>query len=34
VVAPILGALAAAVTYFNVFMAPGKREPGGIEPVG
>lgn len=34
VLAPVLAAVAAAVTYFNVFVAPGKREPGGMEPVG
>jgi MIP family channel proteins len=34
VLAPILGGLGAAAAYFNLVMAPGKKEPGGIEPVG
>ena len=34
VVAPVIGALAAGLLYFNLVVAPGKREPGGIEPVG
>jgi MIP family channel proteins len=34
VLGPVLGALLAATVYFNLFIAPGKREPGGMEPVG
>ena len=34
VLAPILGALAAAVAYFNLYVAPGKKGEGGFEPVG
>lgn len=34
VLAPIIGALLAALIYFNLFMAPGKKEPGGAGPVG
>jgi MIP family channel proteins len=34
VAAPVIGALVAGVLYFNLMIAPGKREPGGIEPVG
>jgi MIP family channel proteins len=34
VLAPVLGAIAAAATYFNLFIAPGAKEPGGMEPVG
>ena len=34
VLAPAVGAVLAAVTYFNLFIAPGKKEPGGFEPVG
>ena len=34
VLAPLVGAILAAVAYFNLFIAPGKKEPGGFEPVG
>jgi MIP family channel proteins len=34
VVAPVIGAVLAALIYFNLVIAPGKREPGGMEPVG
>jgi MIP family channel proteins len=33
-VAPVLGALAAAMLYFYVLMAPGAKGPGAMEPVG
>jgi glycerol uptake facilitator protein len=33
-VAPILGALAASLIYFNLFIAPGAKGPDGMEPVG
>ena len=34
VLAPLLGALAAALAYFNIFIAPGKKGVEGMEPVG
>ena len=34
VVGPVLGALVAAFLYFAIFVAPGKKEIGGAEPVG
>ena len=34
VLAPVLGAVAAAVIYNFLFLQPGKKEPGGMEPVG
>ena len=34
VVGPVLGALVAAVLYFQIFIAPGKKGVGGTEPVG
>src|SRR5215216_901681 len=34
VVAPVVGALVAGLLYFVLVETPGKREPGGIEPVG
>jgi glycerol uptake facilitator-like aquaporin len=34
VAAPVLGALAAALLYFYVLLAPGARGPGAMEPVG
>ncbi len=34
VLAPVLGAIIAGLLYFNLVIAPGKREAGGIEPVG
>ena len=32
--APLLGALAAALVYFSLFIAPGAKGPEGLEPVG
>ena len=34
VLGPIIGALLAAGAYFYMFIQPGKKEPGGMEPVG
>jgi MIP family channel proteins len=34
VLAPLLGAIAAAFVYFYVFISPGKKGPEGMEPVG
>ena len=34
VVGPVAGALVAAVLYFQIFVAPGKKGVGGVEPVG
>jgi len=34
VAAPVIGALVATVLYFVIIETPGKREAGGIEPVG
>ena len=34
VVAPVVGAVLAALIYFNLVIAPGKRDPGGMQPVG
>jgi hypothetical protein len=34
VAGPLLGAVLAAVVYFRIFILPGAREPGGLEPVG
>jgi glycerol uptake facilitator protein len=34
VVGPVVGGLVAAVVYFLLFVTPGKKEVGGIEPVG
>jgi glycerol uptake facilitator protein len=34
VVAPVIGALVAGFGYFNLVIAPGKKAPGGVEPVG
>lgn len=34
VLAPILGALAAVGVYVGIYREPGKKEPGGMEPVG
>ncbi len=34
VVGPVVGALVAAVLYFQIFIAPGKKGVGGVEPVG
>jgi glycerol uptake facilitator protein len=33
-VAPVIGAVAAALLYFNVLLAPGAKGPGAMEPVG
>jgi MIP family channel proteins len=34
VVGPVVGALVAAVLFFYIFIAPGKKGVGGVEPVG
>jgi glycerol uptake facilitator protein len=34
VLGPVVGALVAAFLYFQIFVAPGKKELGGVEPVG
>jgi MIP family channel proteins len=34
VAGPCLGALVAAILYFAIFIAPGKRGVGGLEPIG
>jgi MIP family channel proteins len=34
VVGPVVGALVAAILYFYIFIAPGKKGVGGVEPVG
>jgi glycerol uptake facilitator len=34
VLAPVLGAILAALVYFRMVIAPGKKEPGAMEPVG
>jgi MIP family channel proteins len=34
VLAPVIGATVAGVLYHNLAIAPGRREPGGMEPVG
>ena len=34
VIAPVLGAVAAGFLYFNLFITPGKKGVGGVEPVG
>ena len=34
VIAPLLGAVAAAVAYFQLYITPGAKEPGGMGPVG
>jgi MIP family channel proteins len=34
VLAPVAGALVAAFLYFQIFIAPGKKGVGGVEPVG
>jgi MIP family channel proteins len=34
VVGPVVGALVAAILYFQIFIAPGKKGVGGVEPVG
>jgi MIP family channel proteins len=34
VVGPVVGALVAAFLYFQIFIAPGKKGVGGVEPVG
>lgn len=34
VIGPVVGALAAAFLFFAIASAPGKKAPGGVEPVG
>ena len=34
VLAPVIGAVLAAYLYLTLFIAPGKKEPGGMQPVG
>ncbi len=34
ILAPVIGAVLAAVAYFNLYIAPGKKGEGGMEPVG
>jgi len=34
VIAPLLGAVAAGLAYFRLYITPGAKEPGGMEPVG
>jgi glycerol uptake facilitator protein len=34
VAGPVLGALVATFLYFQIFIAPGRKELGGVEPVG
>lgn len=34
VLAPVIGALVAGFGYFNLVITPGKKGPGGVEPVG
>ena len=34
VLAPVVGAVLAALTYFRMVIVPGKKGPGGMEPVG
>jgi MIP family channel proteins len=34
VIGPLVGALVAAFLYFQIFIAPGKKGVGGVEPVG
>jgi MIP family channel proteins len=34
VLAPVVGGIAAAIIYFNLFIAPGKKGMEGLEPVG
>lgn len=34
VVAPVAGALLAALAYYNLYIAPGRKGAGGMEPVG
>ena len=34
ILAPVLGALAAALAYHKLYITPGAKEPGGMEPVG
>ena len=33
-IAPVIGALIAALVYFQMFILPGKKGPVGMEPVG
>ena len=34
VLAPVVGGILAALTYFRMVIVPGKKGPGGMEPVG
>ncbi|HEX8066512.1 MAG TPA: aquaporin, partial [Thermoleophilaceae bacterium] len=34
VIGPLVGGLLAAFVYFSIFIQPGKKGPGGMEPVG
>ncbi|HYI99250.1 MAG TPA: aquaporin [Thermoleophilaceae bacterium] len=34
VLAPVIGALVAVMAYVGIYREPGKKEPGGMEPVG
>jgi glycerol uptake facilitator protein len=34
VLAPLIGALVAVMVYVGIYREPGKKEPGGMEPVG
>ena len=34
ITAPVIGAVLAGFAYFNLFIAPGKKGVGGVEPVG
>jgi MIP family channel proteins len=34
VLAPVIGAVVAALAYINLFITPGAKEPGGMGPVG
>ena len=34
VLAPVVGAVLGALVYFRMVIVPGKKEPGGMEPVG
>jgi glycerol uptake facilitator-like aquaporin len=34
VLGPVLGALVAALLYFLIYVAPGRKAEGGLEPIG
>jgi hypothetical protein len=34
VLAPVVGAVVAALAYYRMVIVPGKKGPGGMEPVG